>query len=418
MDISRLVVADYRDGCIYSVRGNVVRTLGSGVLAEHAGVLSLPERAGRGSSWAFVDDRGGALVVHDGDGFRRIPVAIPGEHLAADATGRYVVVTTGVGANLEAWSDVVTIVDTDRDTSVRFRTRVGEPGVLVVPDRSDGEPAIVLRHREPGAVEAIPLRHGLDVAPHVPRLTGETTTEIAADGHGDVVDQHTGIAATATSRGLERFVVDHRVPRALGIVAWPVPGRAFYLRFDPVTRRAVGICRGGPAAPKDWTRWTNHLVDIDLATGHSRSAALPAGLAFRFALGGCRAAVATIHPDGDTLTIIDRSDRSDSELRVLRTVPLPPMSHPPAPGHLPWDPIGDVPAQRRAVAMDPSGSMVAVTRGGDGQLHLIDDDIDDDIYDDIDDDGIDTITVPTPLDEGGHLYWSDSSGSTADPIGR
>ncbi|OQO94961.1 hypothetical protein B1813_02530 [Saccharomonospora piscinae] len=396
MDLPQLVVADYRSGRNHTVHGGTVRPLGSAVLAEHAGVLALPG----GRSWAFVDDRGGALVVCDGDGCRRIPVAIPGEHLACDATGTHLVVTTGIGANSRAWSDVVTVVDVDSGESVRFRTRVGEPGIMVVSDQLDGEPSIVLRHREPGALEAIPLQRGLDAAPHVPRLTGEATTDVGDDGHGDVVDQQTGIAATATSRGLERFVVDHRVPRPIGVVPWPVPGRAFYLRFDPVTGRVVGVCRGGPTAPSDWTAWTNHLVDVDLSTGHTRSTPLPAGLAFRFALGGGRAAVATIHPDGDTLTIIDRSGPS---MRAVRTESLPALSHPPVPGRLPWDPVGDSPAQRRAVALDPSGAVVAVTRGGDGQLHLIGED------------GIDTITMPTPLDEGGHLYWQ---GSAADTVGR
>ncbi|WP_199542600.1 hypothetical protein [Prauserella sp. PE36] len=400
MDTPRLVVADYRAGRVYAVRGAAVNPLGCGVLAEHAGVLSLPERAGRSRGWAFVDDRGGALVVHTGDERLRIPVAIPGEHLACDVTGRYVVITTGMGANADVWSDVVTVVDVDQNESVRFRTRVGEPGVLVVPDQRDGEPAIVLRHREPGAIEAIPLRDGLGVGSHVPELRGRATTDLAADGHGDAVDHRTGIAATATSRGLERFVIDQGVPRMIGRTPWPVPGRAFYLRFDPATGRAVGVVRGGPTSPGQWTAWTNHLVDVDLSTGHTRSTELPPGLAFRFALGGGRAAVATIHPDGDEVTIVDRSG---TDLHRLRTVSLPALSRPPAAGHLPWDPVGDSPAQRRAIALDPTGSMVAVTRGGDSQLHLIGDD------------GIDTLSVPTPLDEGGHLYWH---GGAVDPVGR
>jgi len=73
------------------------------------------------------------------------------------------------------------------------------------------------------------------------------------------------------------------------------------------------------------------------------------------------------------------------------------------PGRLPWDSVGDSPAQRRSVAVDPTGSTTAVTRGGDGELHLVSDS------------GIDTLAVPTDLNEGGVLYWP---GGPIDPIGR
>ncbi|MCB8043868.1 hypothetical protein JM654_05290 [Microbacterium oxydans] len=126
-------------------------------LAEHAGFLRLP--SGANDRWAFADDRGGALVV-GGDAVRRIPIAIPAEHLACDPSGRHVVVTSGLGMNDEAWSDLVTVVDLATDSSTRFRARVGEPGVVVAPDQASGEPTIVLRHREPGAVETIPPRRG------------------------------------------------------------------------------------------------------------------------------------------------------------------------------------------------------------------------------------------------------------------
>lgn len=398
-----LVVADYRADRLYCVEGTAVTSLGAGVLAEHAGVLHLPGPAGAPARWAFVDDRRGALVLHtglSGRGVVPIPIAIPGEHLACDAGGRYVVVTTGLGANAQAWSDVVTLVDTDRCESLRFRTRVGEPGVVVVTDQGDGEQVIVLRHREPGALEAIRLADARSVGAHVPTLTGRVTTQVADDGHGDVVDSRQGIVATATSRGLERFVVTDGAPRPMGVVTWPVAGRAFYLRFDALTNKAVGVVRGGPGSPTAWTDWTNHLVDVDLATGDTRHVALPDGLAFRFAIGGERTAVATIHPDGDRLTILRRSSRG---LDVQRQVPLPPMSHPPAPGRLPWDPVGDSPAQRRAVALDPTGETTAVTRGGDGELHLVTTG------------GIDTLALPTPLDEGGVLCWP---GGPIDPVGR
>ncbi|EXF23878.1 hypothetical protein BG28_09780 [Nesterenkonia sp. AN1] len=400
MESPPLIVADYRADQIYALSDSVFTTLGHGVLAEHAGVLDLPPHRESGRGWAFVDDRRGVLVRYSDGKFQEISTAIPGEHLARDVTGRYVIAATGLGANHEAWSDVVTVHDLEASESVRFRSRVGEPGVLVTSDQSTGEPMIVLRHREPGSIEAVPLCRALSVGAHVPVLRGETTTDIAEDGHGDVVDHHTGILATATSRGLERFVIDKGVPRSIGIVAWPVMGRAFYLRFDPNTGSALGVLRGGPTAPTAWTDWTNYFVEIDLSTGQTRHTELPKGLAFRFALGGETTAVTTIHPDGDQLSILDR----DAETLQLRHhVPLPAMSHPPSPGHLPWDPVGDSPAQRRAVAVDPTGQTVAVTAGGDARLHLITAD------------DIETLTTPSALDEGGVLFWTHN---TTDSVGR
>ncbi|WP_435299083.1 hypothetical protein [Timonella sp. A28] len=397
-----LVIADYRADCIYAVQGTQVTLINSGVLAEHAGIIGLPHHMGSATPWAYVDDKRGTLVLHTDNKTEptHIPVAIPSEHIASDPTGQYIAATSGLGANFEPWSDIVTIADTKSGESVRFRTRVGEPGVVITTDRTTREPILVLRHREPGAIEAIPLAEALAVGPHVPVLTGKTTTDIADDGHGDVVDQETGIVATATSRGLERFIVENGQPRALPTIAWPVPGRAFYLRFDPNTHSALGIVRGGPANPQAWTDWTNHLVEIDLNTGETRHVALPNGLAFRFAFGGNRVAVASIHPDGDQLTLLQRDTTT---LAVTQRIPLPSMSNPPTPGHLPWDPVGDSPAQRRAVAVDPTGETVAVTRGGDSQIHLITQR------------GMDTLTLPTPLHEGGVLFWT---GGPNDPVGR
>lgn len=395
---SQLVLVDYRADRVYGI-SDTTATLhghGHGHAAEHAGILSLGGTLG---GHAFADDLRGELIVVRQGVAATVPVATPVEHIASDPSGRYVVATTGLGANSEPWSDVVTVVDLDTNTSRRFRSRIGEPGAGLVRDRVTGEPFIVLRHRSPGAIEALPLAAALRVGPHVPVLRG-ARTEVADDGHGDVADARTGIFATATSRGLERFAVEAGVPVPLGIVPWPVPGRAFYLRLDSEAGKALGVVRGGPANPIAWTEWTNHFVEIDLSTGRTVHASLPPGLAFRFALARNRAAVATIHPDGDQLTIFERQR---PQLRIHRQLSLPDMSAPPIPGRLPWDPVGNAPAQRRAVALAPAGDTVAVTRGGDGELHLIADR------------SFETVTVPTPVDEGGLLFWP---GGPHDGVGR
>ncbi|WP_058234295.1 hypothetical protein [Devriesea agamarum] len=391
----QLVIADHRAGQLYRVQDGLASAFRMGIAAEHAGILAFGD-----DRWAFVDDREGTLITVSGERTSTVSVAIPAEHLASDPSDSYLAVTTGLGANESPWSDVVTLIDRDNDTSCRFRSRRGEPGVMFAPDQRDGSTHLVLRHREPGAIESFPLQQCLNVGPHVPPLEGAICRDIGDDGHGDVVDHASGIMATATGRGLERYVIDGGVPRCIGIVPWPVHGRAFYLRFDAATGRALGIVRGGPSCLTEWTSWSNTLVDIDVRSAEVSSCSLPTGLAFRFGLSGQCAAVATIHPDGDTLTVIDRSAGC---VQPVRSHWLPPMSHPPRPGHLPWEPDGDSPAQRRSVAIDPSGTTIAVSRGGDGQVHLV---RGEDMH---------TITVPTRLDEGGQLFWI---GSARDPIGR
>lgn len=402
-----LVIADYRADRIYALHEAKIHPLGSGTPAEHAGILQLPTPMESSSRWAYVDDRRGNLVIQESN--LRSPdtlesatmsAAIPGEHIACDPSGRYVVVTTGLGMNAEPWSDIVTVIDTATRESVRFRSRTGEPGVAILPDQANGELMIVLRHREPGAIESIPLTTALAVGAHVPQLSGQLTEDVADDGHGDVIDPHHGIFATATSNGLECFHVEHGYPRPMRTIPWPVDGRAFYLRFDALTMRAVGVVRGGPSSPQSWTSWRNYLVDAQLHTGDIRHTALPDGLAFRFASGGGTTAVASIHPEGDQLTVLHRDN---SLFDVAQTIPLPSMTHPPIPGHLPWDSVGDSPAQRRAVAVDPSGQHIAVTRGGDAELHLFSDA------------SSRIFQLPTPLNEGGLLYWN-SNGN--DLVGR
>ncbi|WP_341976323.1 hypothetical protein LTA6_000870 [Microbacterium sp. LTA6] len=394
-----LLVADYRADVVYAVDGSLPRVVVEATLAEHAGFLALPK--GASGRWAFADDADGALVVGDDSSVRRIPIAIPAEHIACDHDGRHVVVTSGMGMNEAPWSDVVTVVDLVRESSVRFRARTGEPGVVVAADQTTGEPTILLRHREPGAIEAVPLGSALEVGPHVPVLRGRILDDLAADGHGDVVHPQSGIMAVATGRGLERFVVDRGEPRALGVIPWPGDGRPYYLRLDPDSGHATGIVRGGPPAAGAWAQWTNTFVDIDLDTGATRSVPLPSGLAFRFALGAGTAAVAVIHPDGDAVVTVDRGDD-----RVAQHLPIPAMTHPPRPGHLPWDSVDGMPAQRRSIALDPSGDTIAVTSGGDSRLLLIR--------------GGDTeiVEFPTPLNEGGHLFWAASDRPLNDLVGR
>jgi len=396
-----LVLADHRAGrWRTSEPGGSPGPWSRATLAEHAGVLTLPASAPGGARAAFADDSLGTLVVLDGAGqARRVPVAIPAEHLACDPTGRYVVLTTGLGASWDPWSDLVTVVDLadpSGATAVRVRVRTGEPGVVVVPDVGTGEPMVVLRHREPGEAEVIPLYDLLRAGPHCPVVRGERL-KLAGDlGHGDAADHRSGVVHLSTEAGIERLrVTDGRLER-LETWPWPVPGRAYFLRFDP----ALGIVcsvRGADSDAAQWHTWTNHLLRWSL-DGAAEVTRTGDGLVFRPDATGGTVAWTIVHPDGDRLAMLTDGRLSEVE--------LPPMSAAPRPGVAPWDPVGERSAQRRALAL-VSGDLAAVTRGGDGELHLVRRS------------GIDsTLDLGSAFDEGGHLGVIRPPETWVDGVGR
>lgn len=410
-----LVVADQKAGTVRflePVSGAVLARIENVFLAEHAGILPLG-----GGRCAFVDDAGGAVIIadpfHTGLPFEgpgpsgnpvqhRISVAIPGEHLACDPAGRFIAVTTGLGQSWEAWSDLLTVVDLDADgapRSRRVRTRAGEPGVVVA-ETPDG-PRAVVRHREPGGIESLSLGQILDEGVHCPQLRGDLSGRISADGHGDAYDPATGTMFVATDRGMERFDVCKPRPEALETLPWAAPGRAYFLRFCPRRRILVAVLREGGEQPREWDCWRNALWIHHVDSGLTRTAALGDGLIFRFALTATGAAVARVHPDGDDLTVLELDS-----LAVRGRWTLPAMDHAPRPGHEPWDS-----ADRRAIAASPSSELVAVTRGGHGELHLVDTALQGS--------PLRTMAADAPLRDGGHLGWlSSTQTAPEDTVGR
>ncbi|MDR2255589.1 MAG: hypothetical protein LBE25_06290 [Arthrobacter sp.] len=404
MNAPPLYLADHRAGVLYRLFRNALTTVDTGVLSEHAGVAQAsPELA------VWIDEAAGEVVLDTPSGSTRISTAVPAEHVAVDPSGRLALITPGLGLDLDPWNPVASFVDLEYGVAARFRTRPGEPGVGWVKDAATGELTAVLRHREPGAIEAIRIDELLALGPHVPPLRGEQCEDLAPDGHGDVAAGE--LFATATSRGLERFRVRNGRPEVAGIVPWPSPGRAHYLRLDAETGHALGVLRSGPGDPSRWADWGNALAWIDLHSGRARSLELPPGLAFRFGLGGDTAAIATIHPDGDHLSVL-RRDAGGWRLAETRT--LPTLSGSPRPGHVPWEGIAGAPAQRRSVAVSADGRWIAVTRGGDAQVHVLD----------AARHGspMRTLAVPTSLDEGGIAFFrEDTAGAApahADGLGR
>ncbi|MGW5676558.1 hypothetical protein ACWEV4_16020 [Streptomyces sp. NPDC003860] len=409
----RLLVADQRAG------GIRVLDLPSGVttgcvpgrhLAEHAGFLALP-----GDRSAFVDDRAGELVVLDPYGPDRgrplvaatAPVATPAEHLAVDPSGRLVAVTTGLGHNEEPWSDLLTAVDLGADggpRATRVRTRVGEPGItlLASPAPSTAPDAlVVLRHREPGALAAYRFGDLLTAVPSCPPVSPLDEVALSDDdGHGDAHDPVTGLLFAAAGSGVHRA---RRTPDGLSLeppLSWRGPGRGYYLRLDPVRRTLWSCVRGGPVDPGAWPQWSNCAWWHHLDTGRGGRIPLGPGLVFRLAVTARRIAFARVHPDGDEVVLVDPAAAG-----VTARVPLPSMAGAPRPGGTPWDGV-----QRRAIAASPAHDLVAVSRGGHGEIHLVDA---------VGATVLGTLHVPTPLDDGGHLAMvAPGDGSADDPVGR
>ncbi|MFF2846498.1 hypothetical protein ACFVT5_09205 [Streptomyces sp. NPDC058001] len=424
----RLLVADQVAGFIRVLSlpdGRETGRIEGRHLAEHAGFLALP----RGRT-AFVDDLAGELVVLDPYGpdagrplvETAVPVATPAEHLAADPSGRLLAVTTGLGRNEEAWSDVLTAVDLRSGggpRAVRVRTRTGEPGVTVLGAEGAEHPGaegsmpvtgtatdapdalVVLRHREPGSLTAYRHTDLLAAPSGCPRVAPVHEVRLPDDdGHGDAYDPVTGRLFAAARSGVHRARREGASLVADAPLSWGGQGRGYYLRLDPVRRALWSCVRGGPSDPGRWPEWTNDAWWYALDSGRTGRLPLGPGLVFRLAVAARRVAYARVHPDGDELILV-----APEAPVVTARVPLPAMDGAPRAGGTPWDGV-----QRRAVAASPGGDLVAVTRGGHGEIHVVDT---------VTAAVVATLSVPTPLDDGGHLALvSPGDGSERDPVGR
>ncbi|MGR8011934.1 hypothetical protein [Streptomyces hypolithicus] len=410
----RLIVADQVAGNIRVMDpfdGRTTAQLDGRHLAEHAGFLALP-----GSRVAFVDDRAGELLVLDPYGpeqgrpvvEKRVPVAVPAEHLAADPSGRRIAITTGLGRNWSAWSDQMTVVDLaagDGTGAVRVRTRVGEPGVTF--SGSADDPMVVLRHREPGELAA--YRHTALIAagPSCPPAEPACVLTLPDDdGHGDAYDPLTGWVFAAAGSGVHRARHDGEALKYGEKLPWAAGrrsgGRGYYLRLDPGRRTLWSCVRGGPGASERWPEWSNDAWWHHLDTGLGGRLDLGPGLVFRLAVAAGHVAFARVHPEGDELVLISTGSPAPS---VTARLPLPPMAGAPRRGGTPWDGV-----QRRAVAASPGASLIAVSRGGHGEVY---------VFDAASARQTALVTVPTPLDDGGHLALvCQDDGSHLDPVGR
>ncbi|MER7175651.1 hypothetical protein [Streptomyces mesophilus] len=392
-----LLVSDHIEGCVHVVTvpdGVEVGRLTGRHISEHAGFLALP-----GGRVACVDDHRGELLVLDPYGrdlvAATVPVAVPGEHLAADPSGRWVAVTTGLGKNAEPWSDLLTVVDLATGDAARVRTRRGEPGVTVL---GADDPLVVLRHREPGALAVHRFADLLAAPTGCPKVEPQASLPLPDDGHGDAQDPVHDRVFAATGVGVHRARREGDGLVEEPVIPWGGPARGWYLRLDTGRRALWSTLRGGPADPLRWPEWTNHSWTYELDSDLTSLTDLGPGLVFRLALAKEHAAFARIHPDGDELILLDHDG-------ISRRTALPPMEGAPARGSTPWEGV-----QRRAVAASPGADWVAVTRGGHGEVHVVDARSASEAA---------RLKLDTPLHHGGHLLLlSQGDGADGDPVGR
>ncbi|MFJ8187860.1 hypothetical protein [Streptomyces sp. NPDC096105] len=392
-----LLVSDHVAGAVHLLTvpdGVLTGRLTGRHLSEHAGFLALP-----GGRVACVDDRRGELLVLDPFAEklveRTVPVAVPAEHLACDPSGRRLAVTTGLGKNSEPWSDLLTVLDLVTGEAARVRTRVGEPGVTVL---GGTDPLVVLRHREPGALAVHRFADLLTAPPGCPPVTPHASLPLPDDGHGDAQAPGSEHVFAATGQGVHQARREGDALTAEAVIPWRSPARGWYLRLDTRRQALWTTLRGGAPNPLRWPEWTNQAWHHDLGTGRTLLTELGPGLVFRLALARHHTAFTRVHPDGDELILLGADD-------VVRRCPLPAMDGAPRRGGTPWEGV-----QRRAVAASPGSDWIAVTRGGHGEVHIVDAETGHEAA---------RLRLSTPLHHGGHMTLRvRNDGADGDPVGR
>lgn len=404
-----LLAADPAAEAVHVYRTSDLKRTGSleGVgIASHAGTLQLPD--GR---VIMIDDKNATVdaVRITANGKPRIvdQAKIPGNGwegatwAAADASLHYLAFS-GEGADTQAPVTIVNLtsfaisqvqVPTEADSSGSVpETQVylaGRPLQLVV---TTG-----------GQFRAAPLSTVL--AKHA--FTPTSTAPVGAGTHGPVVSRRGDRVFSTTADGFSGANIPGNSLGSPRSVAYS-SSRDVVQNYRP--RLAVdGRTVWGSAAedtgltPEQWADTRNDVNVIDTSTFTSRLVRLPDGVASRLALSKRYAAVATTHPDGDVLTLLDSRSSSPTARRIVGTIALPAASGGPVEGK------PTTGTQSHFVALDASGSRAYISNGGDGRIVVVSTK---------DRSIVRTIKTPTALDNGGYLTVVKKGTALADLVAR
>ncbi|WP_084955679.1 hypothetical protein [Thermoactinospora rubra] len=388
---ARLVVADAAAGSVhvYAVPSNKkLATITGRTFADHAGML--PLRDGR---VLFVDEAAGELVALQVGGTpkvvgtARLPEGEP-THIAADETGRYAVVAAAGAHDHEEPAEeephgTLTVVDLTTYRPATIEVDSEHPGVVV----SGG----TVVHRGDGELETFPIA-GILANPGA-HLEPTSTLATGEHGHGEAAHAG-GLVLGATDAGLDTArVVDGRL-QPVRTVPWPDSGRAYYVR---VTGEKL-VTYTSDESGDDWQNWKHDAFTVVPDSGRTTTAELGTGFLFRHGLSDRYAGYVLHRPGGDQVAFV-----SVKTGQVTTRVQLPPLPGGPVPGQSPWA------AQKRRIALDPSGVLAYVTGGGTGKISVISPDL-----------GkvVGTIATPTSLEGGGAVTVVVPGHDTVDKVGR
>ena len=216
----------------------------------------------------------------------------------------------------------------------------------------------------------------------------------SGDGaHGPVVARDGSAVFTTTAKGFAGANVAERGLTDARRVAYSTDTRdipnSFHPRLAADERMVWGAVTENPAVPVErWATARNDVSIVDSATYDTRLVRVPDGKVSRLAISSTYAAVSTIHPEGDALTLLDADRDSATFGRIVGTVAIPSSTAGPVAGG------SIVGTQPHFVTLDPDGRRAYVSNGGDGEVTVVDTErrrV------------VGTIRTPTPLNDGGYL---------------
>jgi len=389
-----LLAADPAAGAVYVYRTSDMKRTGALddlALSSHVGTLQLPD----GRVIMIDDERATVDAVRvNAKGRPKVvdSAKIPGADwegatwAAADSRLRYLAFS-GEGTDEQAPVTVVDLktfaihqvqVPVEADSSGKVsETQVylaGRPLQLVV---TTG-----------GEFRAAPLSTVLATQAFTPT----SRAPVGTGTHGPVVSRDGDAVFSTTADGFDGASLTGdslRSPRSVAYSTARDVVQNYRPRLAADGRTVLGAVAEDTGLSADqWADTRNDVNIIDTSTFTSSLVRLPDGQAGRLALSERYAAVATIHPDGDTLTLLDVKRSSSTYRRVVGTVALPASARGPVAGQ------PTTGAQTHFAALSSSGSRAFVTNGGDGKIVVVDT-----AHRKI----RRTVSTPTPLTNGGYL---------------